>query len=265
MDKILIVDDEKITLFFLREVLEENGYEVAGEAMTGEEALKETFEQNPDLIIMDVKMPGAINGIEAGKKIKEMKNIPIIYLTAYENPEFIEEMKSTEFMGYLTKPFNKNELLSAVYIAIYRKKMENELLILNEKNKNELSQKNLIYQILEVANRKLDPIMDVEKMLKIINEYYNPYETALYFVNEQENDFFKSYSYMSSNNKSLIPKSLPIGKSNKKFTNSIIENLDSLPDEVTSLFLKEGIGKVIMKSLEIEKEFFGYIIIYWIL
>jgi CheY-like chemotaxis protein len=83
--RILIVEDEAITAFQLREQLDRLGYHVSASAATGEEALRLAEELNPDLVLMDVKLAGLMDGIEASQRIQEKRPVPVVYLTAYSN------------------------------------------------------------------------------------------------------------------------------------------------------------------------------------
>ena len=103
MPKILIVDDEWLTRLEIEELLNELGYEVAGQAETGEEAIAMARELNPDLILMDVVMPGGMNGIDAARVIKAELGIPIVFISGYGDPEYIEAAKEIAPFGYLSE------------------------------------------------------------------------------------------------------------------------------------------------------------------
>lgn len=115
--RIVIVDDEPITRMDIREMLEENGYEVAGEGKNGEEAVEKAYALQPDLIIMDVKMPG-MNGVKASSIIKGISDCSILLLTAYSHHELIEDAKKAGINAYLVKPVKERELLPAIEIVL---------------------------------------------------------------------------------------------------------------------------------------------------
>ena len=105
MPKILIVDDEWLTRLEIEEMLTELGYDVVGQAETGAEAIEMVRDLEPDLVIMDVIMPGKMNGIDAAKVIKAEWTTPIVFVTGYGDPEYIEAVKKIAPFGYVMKPF----------------------------------------------------------------------------------------------------------------------------------------------------------------
>ena len=102
--KILIVEDEVMLSAWLKIQLEDEGYEVCGSFTTGEEAVEFVKEIKPDVILMDINLVGKIDGIEAAEIITEKSNIPIIFMTGYEEPEVYERAQKTKPIAYLTKP-----------------------------------------------------------------------------------------------------------------------------------------------------------------
>ena len=117
--KVLIAEDEALIRLDLVEVLTEEGFEVVGQAADGEEAVKLARELEPDLIIMDVKMPG-MDGITAAEIIGEERIAPILMLTAFSQSELVERARDAGVMGYLVKPFGANEVVPAIEVAIGR-------------------------------------------------------------------------------------------------------------------------------------------------
>src|SRR5215813_8409972 len=114
--RILIAEDETIIRLDLRDLLERAGHEVAGEARDGEEAVALATELEPDLAIMDVKMP-KLDGIEAARRILERRPIPIVMLTAYGQDELVSRAVEAGVFGYLVKPFREQDLLPAIHTA----------------------------------------------------------------------------------------------------------------------------------------------------
>ena len=127
--RLLIADDQSFSRDALKDALIEKGFDVAGEAATGKEAIELNKKLKPDLIFMDVKMP-ELNGIEASHEINSHNPVPIILLTVKDDRSTIERAKSAGIMVYLVKPFNKKELVPNIEIAIKRfsefKKVKNE-------------------------------------------------------------------------------------------------------------------------------------------
>ncbi len=119
--KIVLVEDEAILRLDLKGMLEDSGYDVIGEAGDGETAIELAHQLNPDLMIMDIKMP-KMNGVKASKIITRTRNIPIIMLTAYSQEDFIEGAKKANVLGYLVKPISESNLIPAVEIALAQAK-----------------------------------------------------------------------------------------------------------------------------------------------
>ena len=124
---ILIVEDEQIVATELREMLTSLGYRIVATASTGSEALARTEETQPDLILMDIRIKGEMDGIETAGKITDRWDIPIIYLTAHADRETLRRAKLTGPMGYVLKPFSERELQIAIEMAIYKHGMESQL------------------------------------------------------------------------------------------------------------------------------------------
>src|SRR5664279_320895 len=114
--RILIAEDETIIRLDLRELLERAGFEICAEARDGLEAVELARTEQPDLAILDVKMP-ELDGIEAAKRILEERPIPIVILTAYSQQELIARAVEAGVYGYLVKPFREADLLPAIKTA----------------------------------------------------------------------------------------------------------------------------------------------------
>ncbi len=124
---ILVVEDEAIVAMDIEAVLQDLGYTVVGTAATGEEAIRKAREQHPDLVLMDIRLRGEMDGIEAARQIRAQAAIPIVYLTAFADEEIIARAKLTEPFGYILKPFQARELHSNIEMALYKQAMENRL------------------------------------------------------------------------------------------------------------------------------------------
>lgn len=114
-ERVLIAEDESIIRMDLREMLEEEGYEVV-EAGDGEAAVRLARETAPHLVILDIKMP-VMDGLEAARTISEERIAPCLILTAYSQRDLVEQAAEAGAMGYLVKPFTKQDLLPAIEIA----------------------------------------------------------------------------------------------------------------------------------------------------
>jgi response regulator NasT len=117
--RVLIAEDEALIRLDLKEMLEEEGYDVAGEATNGEEAVKLAEELKPDLVILDVKMP-VLDGISAAERIVATRIAPVVMLTAFSQRELVERAVDAGAMAYLVKPFAKSDLLPTIEVAVSR-------------------------------------------------------------------------------------------------------------------------------------------------
>ncbi|MDE1655123.1 response regulator [Actinotignum schaalii] len=128
--RVLVVEDETLIRLDIVETLEDAGYEVVGEAGDGESAIELAGELEPDLIVMDVKMPG-MDGITAADRILEEHRVAIVMLTAYSQRDLVERARDAGAMAYVVKPFTPADLIPAVEIAVSRNQeieaLENEV------------------------------------------------------------------------------------------------------------------------------------------
>lgn len=124
--KILIVEDEGVVALNIQSRLSALGYIILDVVTTGEEAIAATAAKQPDLVLMDIKLPGEIDGIQAAAVIRERFNIPIVYITAYGDKETLQRAKVTEPYGYIIKPFSAIELGTAIEISIYKHSIDAE-------------------------------------------------------------------------------------------------------------------------------------------
>jgi response regulator NasT len=117
--RVLVAEDEALIRLDLVEMLREEGYQVVGEAADGEQAVRLAGELNPDLVIMDVKMPKK-DGIEAASEIAGKRIAPVVILTAFSQRDLVERAREAGAMAYLVKPFGKRDLVPAVELAMSR-------------------------------------------------------------------------------------------------------------------------------------------------
>ncbi|MCR5439950.1 response regulator receiver and ANTAR domain protein [Selenomonas sp. WCT3] len=117
--RLVIADNESIIRLDLREMLEDAGHEVVGEAINGRKAVELTRMHQPDLVIMDIKMP-EMDGITAARKISEEKLAPVLLLTAFSQSDIVEKAKDSGVLGYLVKPVKESNLFPAMEIALSR-------------------------------------------------------------------------------------------------------------------------------------------------
>jgi PAS domain S-box-containing protein len=124
---ILVVEDESIVALDIQNRLRRLGYIVPTTVASGPAALAKAAELQPDLILMDIKLKGEMDGIEAAEQIKARYGIPLIYLTAFADEATLQRAKSTEPLGYLVKPFEELELQATIRMAFYRLQIERRL------------------------------------------------------------------------------------------------------------------------------------------
>ncbi|AZV64072.1 response regulator [Peribacillus frigoritolerans] len=118
MDKrILVVEDESIVLLDITIMLKDAGFDVVGHARNGEKAIELAHSLQPDLVLMDIKMP-KMNGLKASDVISNTFQIPVLLLTAFSQREYIDEAKRANIVGYLVKPITEANLIPAVEIAL---------------------------------------------------------------------------------------------------------------------------------------------------
>jgi len=117
--RVVIAEDEAIIRLDLKETLEEEGYEVVGETGRGDEAVKLVRELEPDLAILDIKMPG-IDGLAAAREIAGERRAAVLILTAFSQRDLIEQARDAGALAYLVKPFERGELVPAVEVALGR-------------------------------------------------------------------------------------------------------------------------------------------------
>jgi PAS domain S-box-containing protein len=125
--RILIVEDEKIVAMDMQDRLLRMGYTVAGHASTGEEAVAKAGEVSADLVLMDIILKGRMDGVEAAERIRLRYDIPVVFLTAYADGKTLERAKSSEPYGYILKPFEEKEILTALDMAVYRHELGRQL------------------------------------------------------------------------------------------------------------------------------------------
>ncbi|OOZ41013.1 hypothetical protein BOW53_05685 [Solemya pervernicosa gill symbiont] len=124
---ILLVEDDPDLTEYLELYLSNSGYRIAGCFSSGEEAVKNVSELHPDLILMDIVLGGEIDGIEAARQIHQDLDIPLLYLTAHTDENFLQRAKITSPFAYILKPFNERELHLTIHFALQKHRMERDI------------------------------------------------------------------------------------------------------------------------------------------
>jgi PAS domain S-box-containing protein/putative nucleotidyltransferase with HDIG domain len=122
--KIMIVEDEAIVARDIQKSVEAMGHLVCAVASSGEEAIQKADETRPDLVLMDIVLKGAMDGVEAAGQVGARFKIPVVYLTAFDDDEILQRAKRTAPYAYITKPFNDRELHIAIEVALYKHQAE---------------------------------------------------------------------------------------------------------------------------------------------
>ena len=125
--QILVVEDEHIVAKDIQLRLQGLGYHIPAVASSGEEALQKAEETRPDLVLMDIRLKGPMNGVEAAEELRRRFDIPVVYLTAYADDHTLHRAKVTEPFGYILKPFEERELYTCIEVALYKHQMEQRL------------------------------------------------------------------------------------------------------------------------------------------
>jgi PAS domain S-box-containing protein len=124
--KVLVAEDEAVTALNIKSMLGRFGYTVIGPVAYGEHAVEIFRSQKPDVLIMDITLAGDITGIEAVEEIKAISDVPVVYQTAHSDSETINAAKEFGHDGYIVKPYNQYDLVSALEIAIFSHTLRND-------------------------------------------------------------------------------------------------------------------------------------------
>lgn len=115
--QILIVEDERLVAKHISQLLQDDGYTICAIASDGDTAMKKIVEFSPDLVLLDIQIKGEIDGVEVAEHIQSFHDIPIIYLTAFSDSDTLKRAQATNPMGYVLKPFRREQLLSSIMVA----------------------------------------------------------------------------------------------------------------------------------------------------
>jgi two-component system, response regulator PdtaR len=154
--RVVIAEDEAIIRLDLKETLEEEGYEVVGETGRGDEALALVKEHEPDIAILDIKMPG-LDGLSAAREISGQRRAAVLILTAFSQRDLIEQARDAGALAYLVKPFQRSELIPAIEVALGRFQ---EMRALQEQTQNLEDQ----LETRKIVDRAKGKLMDEHKL-----------------------------------------------------------------------------------------------------
>jgi PAS domain S-box-containing protein len=125
--RLFIVEDQRLIAADLENTLTRLGYQVVGNVASGERAVEQAPGASPDLMLMDIRLQGELDGIQAAERLQQLIDVPVVYLTAYADEATIARAKLTSPFGYLVKPFNERELRAAIEIALYKHRTDRQL------------------------------------------------------------------------------------------------------------------------------------------
>jgi len=154
--RVVIAEDEAIIRLDLKEILEEEGYEVVGETGRGDEVLQRVTDSKPDVVILDIKMPGK-DGLAVAKDITEQRLAAVLILTAFSQRALVDEAVSAGALQYLVKPFQKAELVPAIEVALGRFRQIRDLESDNRTLEDQLETRKMV-------DRAKDMLMDRHHM-----------------------------------------------------------------------------------------------------
>ncbi len=167
-EKILIVEDELLIAMDLKSSLEHMGYFVPAMADTGKEAIKKAEECLPDLIMMDIMLREEMDGIEAARQIRSHLDIPVIFLTAFQDDDILERAKLTDPFGYMIKPFDDHSLRINIEVTLLKHKLETQLRQAKEKAEAATELKDKFVSL--VAHDLKAPLVSIQSFLKLIHD-----------------------------------------------------------------------------------------------
>ena len=180
--KILIVEDENIIALHIKASLLEADYRVVAIVASGKEAIESAAIYQPDLILMDIRLQGSIDGIEAAHQIGEQSNVPIVFLTAHSDRDTLNRAKATDPFGYLVKPFDDHNLMITIEIALARFNAEEAIResLRQQKIFNELRSRFVAVVSHELRN-PLSSILFSSELLQRCGDSVSPDRRDLYF------------------------------------------------------------------------------------
>lgn len=166
MNKVLIVEDNPTSGLILSRNLEKHGYEIIDVVSTGEIALESISRQTPDLVLMDIMLPGKMDGIQTAGKILEEWSIPVIFVSGLYNEEIIQRAAKTLPYAYLRKPVEEHQLIAEVKLALFRREAENKIKEQKARSESELGRAMQLWNMTVDAVPEL--ILIVDESLNII-------------------------------------------------------------------------------------------------
>ncbi len=203
--KILIVEDEKIVAMTMKKMLTNLGYKVIATVSSGEKAFQKILEEKPSLVLMDVRLKGSMDGIEVAEKLTGFYNIPVIYITAYEDKETFERAKLTAPFGYIIKPFDEKILHMTIEIALYKYQLDITMKeqALNKEKEKYRSNVETIFSCLEEGIITVDKDMNITEINPSIEKIFGFSRDV---IGKSFSSFIKGDRFINILNETLIKK-----------------------------------------------------------
>ncbi|MDF5728368.1 MAG: ATP-binding protein [Rhizonema sp. PD38] len=167
--RILVVEDERIIAYDIKSCLEKAGYIVPTIAAYGERAIEIAEESQPDLVLMDIMLKGNMNGIEAAEQIMNRFDIPVVYLTAYSDDSTLKRAKNSQPFGYILKPFEENQLITTIEIAL--NKHQTEMVIRADLKKEKQMREFKSNFVSMVSHEFRNPLTTIETYTDLLTSY----------------------------------------------------------------------------------------------
>ncbi len=191
MPKIMIVDDDATIQMELEEYLHHMEHTVVGTADTGAGSIEMAREKKPDLILMDINLPGEMDGISAALKIKEEMDVAVVFITGFGDPEYIERAKRVEPFGYVMKPFDEQEINGVIEIALYKKEMEFKLKAAHDELEQRVKDEKQPTDVNRVIEKTIDLVQtQLKKSGVTLNQDLSPRIPSLTTSPQQLNQVF---------------------------------------------------------------------------
>ena len=218
--KILIVEDERISAEYLKDILESAGYEVAGICDKGADAIKKAISIKPDLIFMDIMLKDNISGSEAALKISSMIDTKIIFLTAYSDDEMIEYAIDSSAVNYLIKPYREEQIIAALKVALNKSTLLEEPAVIKLKN-------NYSFDLKESKLFFLNNVVPLkETNLKIINCLCHNIDTVV--------SYKQLINCVYNNDAKISALRTLVSRINKSVKFNLIENVNGVGYKISS-------------------------------
>jgi len=190
--RVLIVEDERIVAFNIQQRLAKLGYDVPAVASSGQEALRLAQEIDPDLVLMDIRIEGELDGIETAALLNQQRPVPVVYLTAHSEDATLERARATHPYGYLLKPFSEREMHATVKMAIERWEVEATLNRSEERLRLALDAAEMGILALDPKTRRIEFTGHAAKILELRQGESIDCEVLLSAIDEADRDVVRA-------------------------------------------------------------------------